>query len=107
MKVQNIERQDSRKMATNKFLEKKEQMVIKKKIPLSKHKCHENKKDTKIENNLYTLLKQSNQDTLTEISCVKNQRRLQSTKNKTSTPYSWRDFKTRCPLSNRELLLDK
>ena len=26
-------------------------------IPLSKHKCHENKKDTKIENNLYTLLK--------------------------------------------------
>ena len=30
MKVQNIERQDSRKMATNKFLEKKEQMVIKK-----------------------------------------------------------------------------
>ena len=66
-------------MATNKFLEKKEQMVIKK-IPLSKHKCHENKKDTKIENNLYTLLKQSNQDTLTEILCVKNQWRLQSMK---------------------------
>ena len=72
MKVQNIERQVSRKMVTNKFLEKKEQMVTKM-IPLSKHKCHENKKDTKIENNLYTLLKQSNQDTLAEILCVKNQ----------------------------------
>ena len=61
MKVQNIKRQVSRKMVTNKFLEKKEQMVTKM-IPLSKHKCHENKMDTKIENNLSTLPKQSNQD---------------------------------------------
>ena len=61
MKVQNIKRQVSRKMVTNKFLEKKEQMVSKM-IPLSKHKCHENKMDTKIENNLLTLPKQSNQD---------------------------------------------
>ena len=36
MKVQNIERQVSRKMATNKFLEKKEQMVIKKKNSVKK-----------------------------------------------------------------------
>ena len=61
MKVQNIKRQVSRKMVTNKFLEKKEQMVTKM-IPLRKHKCHENKMDTKIENNLSTLPKQSNQD---------------------------------------------
>ena len=61
MKVQNIKRQVSRKMVTNKFPEKKEQMVTEM-IALSKHKCHENKMDTKIENNLPTLPKQSNQD---------------------------------------------
>lgn len=47
-------------MVTNKFPETKEQMVIKM-ISLSKHKCHENKMDTKIEDNLPTLPKQSNQ----------------------------------------------
>ena len=61
MKVRNIKRQVSRKTVTNKFPEKKEQMVTKM-IPLGKQKCHENKMDTKIENNLSTLPKQSNQD---------------------------------------------
>ena len=36
-----------KKMVTNNFPETKEQMVIKM-ISLSKHKCHENKMDTKI-----------------------------------------------------------
>ena len=84
----NQKQQWKSKILKDKFQEKWQQTNFSKRrskwsqkmIPLSKHKCHENKKDTKIENNLYTLPKQSNQDTLTEILCVKNQWRLQPTK---------------------------
>ena len=50
-----------KKMVTNNFPETKEKMVTKM-ISLSKQKCHESKMDTKIEPNLPTLPKQSNQD---------------------------------------------